>query len=330
MDTIVIDIGSYYIKYGYNTHESPFLIRNNICYYPKNNQYQNYEIGYGNSNTKCSHPVENGVVKNWEDLEKVLDRIFYYDLNIQDFSTVNLFNLVAPHESLQTKKRFMKLAFETYGFNSYQSMSKVYSSLLATGRTTGLVVDIGHSITTINPIYEGFVVMEGNMFSGACGNHISKYLKIKLDGELNNNKKLNIETSHFIKDRILEFGDKLKYNNLFLNDELISNEMINPYYYLDYGLIHDIHKSIKSVGIDLRKVMYENIIVTGYGSKSEALIKKIKDGIPQGKIVDVNNREILGWIGGKIITNIPSFKYKWITKEEYAKVGVDSVVLKML
>ena len=329
MDTVVIDIGSYYIKYGYSTQKSPFLIRNNICYYPKSGKYQNYEVGYGKSNTKCFYPVVNGIIKDWVELEKVLDRIFYYDLDIHDFSKVNLFNLVAPYESEHTKEKFMELAFNKFGFYSYQSISKVYASLLATGRTTGLVVDIGHSMTTINPVYEGFVVMEGNVFSGACGNHVSKYIKIKLN-EKSDIDKINKEKCHLIKDKILQCKINLKYNNICLNEDSLSDEFISPYYYLDHGLIQDIHKSIKNVGIDLRKDMYNNIIITGYSSKSDILINKIKNNIPQGKIININDREILGWIGGKIITTIPSFKYKWISKEDYYKIGVQNAIKKML
>lgn len=49
-------------------------------------------------------------------------------------------------------------------------------ALMASGRDTGLVVDIGDGATQITPIFQGQIVKDVSTVGPIAGSHIGKYL----------------------------------------------------------------------------------------------------------------------------------------------------------
>lgn len=49
-------------------------------------------------------------------------------------------------------------------------------SLFATGATTGFVVELGHGLTTVAPIFEGFVLPHALQKSNVSGKQITETL----------------------------------------------------------------------------------------------------------------------------------------------------------
>mmetsp|Transcript_5321 Transcript_5321/g.8970 ORF Transcript_5321/g.8970 Transcript_5321/m.8970 type:complete len:101 (+) Transcript_5321:889-1191(+) len=87
--------------------------------------------------------------------------------------------------------------------------------------------------------------------------------------------------------------------------------------------------SIRSCDIDIRKVMYHNIIVAGGCSLltgfNERLLKSISKLIPSRdinvKMMSPKNRRVSCWIGGATVSSLKAFNRMWITKKDFNEEG---------
>ncbi len=97
----------------------------------------------------------------------------------------------------------------------------------------------------------------------------------------------------------------------------------------EYQGIHELtYRSIMKCDIDLRKELYENIILSGGSSLfdgiPERLYKEVVNLAPSAmkiKIVAPPERKYSAWIGGSILSSLSTFQNMWITKAEYEEFG---------
>lgn len=97
--------------------------------------------------------------------------------------------------------------------------------------------------------------------------------------------------------------------------------------------LHDMtFQSVQDCDIDVRKELYQNIILSGgttmYKNLPERLEKEIDALCPQPnmvKIIATNDRYYSVWIGGSTLCSLATFEASWITKDEYEDCGVDIV-----
>merc|ERR1712135_820 len=84
------------------------------------------------------YPIEHGIVTNWDDMEKVWHHTF---------------NAPATYVCIQA-----------------------VLSLYASGRTTGMVLDIGDGVSHAVPIYEGYALPHAILRLGLAGRDLTDYL----------------------------------------------------------------------------------------------------------------------------------------------------------
>jgi len=101
----------------------------------------------------------------------------------------------------------------------------------------------------------------------------------------------------------------------------------------DFPGIHKLtYDSIQSADIDIRKHLYENIVMSGgstmYSGIAERLQKEMVALSPSTmkiKVYAPPERRFSVWIGGSILCGLSSFDNMWITKEEYEEIGANIV-----
>jgi actin-related protein len=103
------------------------------------------------------------------------------------------------------------------------------------------------------------------------------------------------------------------------------------------GIHETIFNSIMRCDIDIRKDLYNNIVLSGgstmYPGLADRLHKEITTLAPQvikNKVIAPPERKFSVWIGGSILASLASFQSMWISKMEYDESGPSIVHRKCL
>ncbi|KAL0209694.1 hypothetical protein RCL1_008532 [Eukaryota sp. TZLM3-RCL] len=103
------------------------------------------------------YPLENGVVRNWEDMTHLFDYLFDKKLHIKPEETRFLLT-EAANTPKPAKTKMLEVMFEHYQMHSVQIIIQALLVLFSEGLTTGVVVDSGDGVTHIMPVYEGVLL----------------------------------------------------------------------------------------------------------------------------------------------------------------------------
>ena len=143
-----------------NTHESPPFHRaaNRIDDIEVKDLMIGDEASKLRSMLEVNYPMENGMVRNWDDMCHVWDYTFGPDkLNI-DPSECKVLLTEPPMNPTRNREKMIEVMFEKYGFDSTYIAIQAVLTLYAQGLLTGVVVDSGDGVTHICPVYEGFAL----------------------------------------------------------------------------------------------------------------------------------------------------------------------------
>jgi actin-related protein 2 len=151
------------------------------------------EIGY---------PIENGIVRSWEDMEHLWNYTFYEKLCVNP-SDYKILLTEPPQNPLSNRERLVQFMFETYNFAACNVSIQAMLTLYAQGLLTGVVVDSGDGVTHVVPVYDGFVPQNLIQRLDVAGRHITRYLiKLLLLRGYAFNRTADFETVRQIKEKL--------------------------------------------------------------------------------------------------------------------------------
>ena len=104
-----------------------------------------------------NYPIKNGIVTNWDDMEKIWDYCFYERLCIAPAEYPVLLT-DEPLNSKANREKMTQIFFETYLTPAVYVSNKAPLSLYASGKRTGVLVDIGDDVSYSVPVYEGKIL----------------------------------------------------------------------------------------------------------------------------------------------------------------------------
>lgn len=175
---IVIDNGSGVLKAGFAGDSSPSVKFSAIVGRPRTDkqligtegksEYVGDEAQKMKGVLKLAYPIESGIVKNWDDMEKVWQYAFANELRV-DPQEHHVLLTEAPGNPKANRERMTSIMFETFQVQGMHVAIQAVLSLYSNGRTTGLVVDSGDGVTHTVPVYEGFSIphaVEKNFVAG--------------------------------------------------------------------------------------------------------------------------------------------------------------------
>jgi actin-related protein 2 len=135
---------------------------------------------------ELSYPMENGMVRNWDEMTHIWDYTFGESkLNI-DPKECKILLTEPPMNPTKNREKMIEMMFEKYGFQGCYIAIQAVLTLYAQGLVTGIVLDSGDGVTHICPVYEGYSLPHLTKRLDIAGRDITRYL-IKV-GQLKKNK----------------------------------------------------------------------------------------------------------------------------------------------
>lgn len=360
---VVIDNGSGVVKAGFAGDQVPKYIFPNFIGRPKHvrvmagalegDTFIGPEAEEHRGLMSIRYPMEHGIVKDWNDMERIWQYIYSKD-QLQTFSEEHPVLLTeAPLNPRRNREKAAEIFFETFNVPALFISMQAVLSLYATGRTTGVVLDAGDGVTHAVPVYEGFAMPHSIMRVDVAGRDVTRYLRLLLRKEgMDLHTTAEFEVLRQIKERtcylsinplkeesvdtekvqytlpdgnVVEIGPaRFRAPELLFRPDLIGEECEGIHEVLSY--------SIQKSDVDLRKTLYSNIVLSGgstlfkgFGDRLLSELKKLAPKDIKIRISAPQERLYSTWIGGSILASLDTFRKMWVSKREYHEEGVKAI-----
>ncbi|TNN17931.1 Actin-related protein isoform 1 [Schistosoma japonicum] len=326
---VVCDNGTGFVKCGYAGATFPEFIFPSLIGRPilratsrvGNLEVQDLMIGDEASELRqmleISYPLENGIVRNWDDMIHLYDYIFGPKKMNIDPKHAKILLTEPPLNPLRNREKMVEVMFENYGFNALFIAIQATLTLYAQGLMTGVVVDSGDGVTHICPVYEGISLPHLTRRLNVAGRDITRYL-IKLpDG------------------RVIKVGGELfGAPEALFQPHLIDREGV--------GISELLFNTIQAADIDTRPAFYKHIVLSGGSTMYPGLPSRLEREIKQLYLQNVlkgdterfakfkmcieapPQRKHMVFIGGSVLANIMKNDRRttWLTRAEYEEKGL--------
>ena len=103
------------------------------------------------------NPMEHGIVTSWDDMEHVWHHTFYNELRVDPMEHGVLLTEKTMNPKANREKT-IQLMFERFQVPTTCIMIDALLALYASGRTTGIALDVGKSVTHAVPVFEGYAL----------------------------------------------------------------------------------------------------------------------------------------------------------------------------
>lgn len=211
---IVLDIGTGFIKAGYAESNFPEVTFPSIVGRPIlraeergiDAEIRDLMVGdeaaAARSMLQISYPVENGIIKNWEDMEHIWDYTFYNKLKV-DTRGRKILLTEAPLNPKKNRARMCQTMFEKYGFDGVYVVTQAVLSLYSQGLASGVVIDSGDGVTHIVPVYQSVVLNHLTRRLDIAGRDVTRQLiKLLLRRGYAFNRTADFETLRQMKEKL--------------------------------------------------------------------------------------------------------------------------------
>jgi actin-related protein len=366
---IMTDIGSRNIKAGFCGDDTPKTVFPNVISSPLSqvamiamstkSRYVGSEAQEKRGLLALKYPVQRGEVTDWDDFTAVMEHLTYNELRVG-----TPFGYVFNEPIFSSKKyreRLAEMVFEHFEVHNFYACATGILSMYASGRTSGIVLDIGEGLTQVMTMMEGFLIRSScARINSLAGTDLNDYM-LRLMALHNN---VHLDVNHHNRDLAREIKEKMCFvaksadefeqlnkqaseQDMHKSYEIedgssinISNEqwqcpevLFNPKKYLEKEIsgVHElVVNAIESGAIDNRKVLYENVILSGgttlLPNFPDRLTSEIEKLSPHAKVrvIQAPERFYFPWIGGSIVGSIGLNRY-FLNKRQYEEYGPSAV-----
>jgi actin-related protein 2 len=253
-----------------------------------------------------SYPMENGIIRNWEDMELLWDHTFGKDILNVDPTNSKVLLTEAPMNPLKNREKIIQTMFEKYGVQGANVTIQAILTLYAQGLMTGVVVDSGDGVTHICPVVEGFGLNQLTKRLDVAGRDITTYLiKLLFARGYAFNKSADFDTVRQIKEKHcyvaydVEKEDKLANETTVLVEKYTlpdgreisigaerfkAPEALFQPHLVDIekeGVAELLFKCIQSAEMDNRPELYKHIVLSGGSTMYPGMPSRLEREIRQ-------------------------------------------------
>jgi len=302
-----------------------------------------------------AHPMERGRVigdgndkASWEQMELLWKHLYSKDGLNAKMEEHPVLLTETPLNPMSNRERAAEIFFETFRVPALYFAPQSVLSLYASGRTTGVVLDVGEGVTHAVPVYEGFALPHSITRCDLAGHDVTQQLQLLL-----RRSGLTFTTT-----AEMELVKNIKEQVCFVAQDPVeaekSDEIIQ--YQLPDGQVVDLAKerfrapevlfqpdlkgseemdvasalvsSIMKSDIDLRSTLFDQTVLAGgttlmrgFGGRLLHEVRQRAPGHTRIRISAPSDRVNSAWVGGSILASLATFKHMWVSKQEYEQEG---------
>mmetsp|Transcript_39088 Transcript_39088/g.72837 ORF Transcript_39088/g.72837 Transcript_39088/m.72837 type:complete len:383 (+) Transcript_39088:62-1210(+) len=364
MCAIVIDNGSGTCKAGFSGEDIPRVILPSVVGRQRHRmvmvgvESKDVYVGEDALNKRglleLKHPLHEGLFTNWQDLEAIWSHLFFNELDVlPDEYPVLLTE--SPLNPRTDREEMTRIMFDVFNAAAVHIAMQQILSLYASGRTTGVLVESGHTLTCAVPVVEGCALPHAIVSMTLAGRDLTYHLE-----HLLTERGFYFNSSHE-REMVADMKEKLCYVVLDFGAEVAAGSGHEVRYELPEGGFASIgsacfqcpellfqpslgsvhaqglhcitYEAIAKCQADLRGELVANIVCAGgstlFPGMAERMAKELKTLFSElsaelssrVKVVAPASRGHAAWLGGSTISSVSAFERMWLTSEEYAEGG---------
>lgn len=267
------------------------------------------------SSLQISYPMENGIIRNWEDMEHLWNYAFYEKLK-EDTTGRKVLLTEPPMNPLKNREKMVSTMFEKYNFGGVYVAIQAVLALYAQGLSSGVVVDSGDGVTHIIPVYESVVLNHLTRRLDVAGRDVTRHLIDLLSRRgYAFNRSADFETVRQIKEKLCYVSYDLELDSRLSNE---TTTLVESYELPDGRLIKagserylapeclfqpslvDVEQdgmgellfnTIQSADVDIRSSLYKAIVLSGGSSMYPGLPSRLEKELKQLWLTRVLNND---------------------------------------
>ncbi|XP_066994658.1 actin-related protein 2 isoform X1 [Anabrus simplex] len=255
---------------------------------------------------EVNYPMENGIVRNWEDMCHVWDYTFGPEkMNISP-PDCKILLTEPPMNPTKNREKMIEVMFEKYQFAGAYIAIQAVLTLYAQGLLSGVVVDSGDGVTHICPVYEEFALPHLTRRLDIAGRDITRYLiKLLLLRGYAFNHSADFETVRIMKEKLCYIGYNIETEQKLALETTV---LVEPYTLPDgrvikvggerfeapealfqphlinvegQGIAELVFNTIQAADIDMRTELYKHIVLSGGSTMYPGLPSRLEREIKQ-------------------------------------------------
>jgi actin-related protein 3 len=326
---MVVDNGTGYTKMGYAANSEPSYIVPTLIAVPEGKQttgkdsdiadldfYIGDEAMEARRNYSIDYPIRQGIVDNWDNMEKFWHRCIFQYLRADPENHYMLLT-EPPMNTPENREYTAEIMFETFnvpglyiGVQAVLALIASWASKNVERTLTGTVIDSGDGVTHVIPVVDGYVIGSCIKHIPLAGSDITKFIQQTLrdrgevmppEDSMNISRKIKEMYSYVCPDLVKEYKkfdeDPSKFKNFEWTDTKTKKK-----YLIDVGyerflgpeifftpdiftsdftvpLPNLVDKTIQACPIDTRLRLYKNIVLSGGSTMFQSFNKRLQRDI---------------------------------------------------
>ncbi|RPB13985.1 Actin/actin-like protein [Morchella conica CCBAS932] len=263
------------------------------------------EAAAARSMLQITYPMDNGIIKRWDDMLHVWDYTFAEKLQI-DPTGRKILLTEPPMNPLANREKMCEVMFERYNFGGVYVAIQAVLALYAQGLSSGVVVDSGDGVTHIVPVYESVVLNHLTARLNVAGRDVTRQLiSLLLRRGYAFNRTADFETVRQMKEKLCYVSYDLELDNKLAEETTVLVEnytlpdgrvirvgserfeapecMFQPHL-VDCeqpGIAEMLFNTIQTADVDVRTSLYKAIVLSGGSSMYPGLPSRLEKELKQ-------------------------------------------------